>query len=398
MDRLSQFAQQAGFTVSAEPEVVRAVGVPCLLLNGIVSYCTITKSRDPGTGRPTERIGGAVHAVRIAPDKAGDGLVYHADGSPIGACIGGDGQSWSNISIKKGSQERPEDDESACAVIHRYAKQIVGAASAADYNATTSPTVANPFNIPNTFEARAAISPVQNRVRGQHIAIIGLGGTGAYVLDILAKTPVSKIHLLDADNLEWHNFMRAPGALTEEEIKSQRRKPLSKVNYYQSKYAALRNGICAHSIRMDSRSKFTQFLSEHPIDYCFVCIDQQSDSDSPRQDVVYAALSGAGVPFVDSGVSITLEGTSVGGAVTTSAYPAGSVEWKNAIPNARVAGNALHYRNIQLPEVNALAAALAVMEWRRRTDQYVSRSTSFLHKFRIEKPHIAYRPVEERCR
>ena len=46
------------------------------------------------------------------------------------------------------------------------------------------------------------------------------------------------------------------------------------------------------------------------------------------------------------------------------------------------------YRNVQLPEVNALAASLAVMEWRRRTEQYVSKPASFLHKFRLETPSI----------
>ena len=42
---------------------------------------------------------------------------------------------------------------------------------------------------------------------------------------------------------------------------------------------------------------FAEFLSVHPVDYAFVCIDQRADSDSPRQDVVYAALSEAGVSF-----------------------------------------------------------------------------------------------------
>jgi hypothetical protein len=31
------------------------------------------------------------------------------------------------------------------------------------------------------------------------IAIIGLGGTGSYVLDLAAKTPVKEIHLFDGD-------------------------------------------------------------------------------------------------------------------------------------------------------------------------------------------------------
>ena len=387
-DRLSAFGEQVGFTVSVEADVIRAVGVPCLLREGVVSTCTIAKSYDPESEKPNDRIGGAVHAVCITPDQAQDGRVYHADGTPIESYIGGDGQTWSNISIRKGSQDRPEDDVSARDLIHRYAKQVVGAVSEAGYYAPASLAVPSPFLIPNTFEARSEIGPVQDRIRTQCIAIIGLGGTGAYVLDLICKTPVAEIHLLDSDDLDWHNFMRAPGAPTVEEIESHREKPLCKVDYYHSKYASLRNGIHPHAVRVDSPSMFAEFLSMHPIDYAFVCIDQLNDSDSPRQDVVYEALSEANVPFIDSGVSITLEGRAVSGAVTTSAYAAGSLEWKVAIPNAKVQGNLPGYRNVQLPEVNALAASLAVMEWRRRTEQYVSKSSSFLHKFRLEPPRI----------
>lgn len=387
-DRLSTFAEQAGFAVRVESDVVLAVRVPCLLAGGIVGTCTIEKSYNPANGKPNDRKGGAVHAVRITPDEAQDGCVYNADGTTIGNHIGGDGQTWSNISIRKGSQDSPEDDVSASDLIHRYAKQIVGAVSAAGYSETASLGRRGPFKIPNTFEARAALGPVQDRIRDQRTAIIGLGGTGAYVLDLIAKTPVAEIHLLDSDGVDWHNFMRAPGAPTAEEIESRHKGRLRKVDYYHSKYASLREGIHVHAVRVDSQTMFAEFLSAHPVDYAFVCIDQRKDCDSPRQDVVYAALSEAGVPFIDSGVSITLENDSVSGSVTTSAYAAGSLAWKDAIPNARVEGNAPGYRNVQLPEVNALAASLAVMEWRRRTGQYVSESASFLHRFRLETPRI----------
>ena len=83
-----------------------------------------------------------------------------------------------------------------------------------------------------------------------------------------------------------------------------------------------------------------------------------------------------------------MEGRAIRGAVTTSFYAAASMAWKGAIPNAKVEGDVPGYRNVQLPEVNALAASLAVMEWRRRTEQYVSESASFLHKFRLETPRI----------
>ena len=387
-DRLSAFGEQVEFTVRVESDVVQAVRVPCLLADGVVGTCTIEKSYDPASGKPTRGIGDAVHAVRITTDAEHDGRVYNADGTPIGNHIGGDGKTWSNISIRKGSQDSPQEDVSARDLIHRYAKQIVGAASAAGDSETPLLAMPDPFKIPNTFEARAAIGPVQERIRAQRIGIIGLGGTGAYVLDLVAKTPVMEIHLLDSDHVEWHNFMRAPGAPTAEEIESIPKGRLRKVDYYYSKYASLREGLHPHDIRVDSPSMFGEFLSAHPIDYAFVCIDQLTEGDSARQDVVYCALSAAAVPFIDSGVSITVEDSAVRGAVTTSAYDAGSVAWKDAIPNARVEGNVPGYHNVQLPEVNALAASLAVMEWRRRTEQYVSKSASFLHKFRLETPRI----------
>ena len=334
--------------------------------------------------------------MRITADEERDGRVYYADGNPIESYIDGDGKTWSNISIRKGSQDSPEEDVSASDLIHRYAKQIVGAVSAAGYSETASLVMRSPFKIPNTFEARAAIGPVQDRIRDQRIAIIGLGGTGAYVLDLVAKTPVMEIHLLDSDDVNWHNFMRAPGAPTAEEIESRHKGRLRKVDYYHSKYASLREGIHPHAVRVDSPSTFGEFLSVHPVDFAFVCIDQWKDSDSPRQDVVYAGLSEAGVPFIDSGVSITLDNGAVRGAVTIGAYGAGCLAWKDAVPNARVHGDLPGYRNVQLPEVNALAASLAVVEWRRRTGQYVSESASFLHKCRLEKPRIIEQRTDSR--
>ena len=387
-DRLAAFGEQAGFTVRVGADLVVAEGVPCLFANGKVGSCTIEKSFDPETGKPNARIGDAVHAVLITTDEEHDGRVYQTDGNPIGSYISGDGKTWSKISIKKGSPGSPEDDLSASNLIHRYAKQIVGAVSGAGYFETAFLAKRGPFKIPNTFEARAAIGPVQDRVRDQRIAIIGLGGTGGYVLDLMVKTPVAEIHLLDSDEVDWHNFMRAPGSPTCEEIESLRKARPHKVDYYHSKYASLREGIFAHAVRVDNSIMFAEFLSAHPVDHAFVCIDQRKDCDSPRQDAVYAALSDAGVEFIDSGVSITLENGAVGGAVTTSAYGVGSHAWKEGIPNARVDGNVPGYRNVQLPEVNALAASLAVMEWRRQTGQYVSNSTSFLHKFRLESGRV----------
>ena len=315
--------------------------------------------------------------------------MYHADGTAIGNQVGGDGKTWSNISIKRGARGSPEPDETAHDLLHRYAKHIVGAVAAAGYSEPAALAMPDPFHIPNTFEARAAIAPVQDRIRGDRIAIIGLGGTGAHLLDFIAKTPVSEIHLLDSDCVDSHTLMRAPGAPTAAEIEQVLAGSLLKVDYYCAKYSAFRDGIHPHPERVESPSMFAEFVSDHSIDFVFVCIDQLTEGDWSRQDEVYRAVSEAGVPFIDSGVSITLEDRAVRGAVTTSAYDAGSDVWK-AIPNGRLVGGASGYRNVQLPEVNAAAATFAVMEWRRRTGQYVSETPSFYQKFRLEKGRTFY--------
>ena len=385
---LTAFAKQAGFEVRTADGVVSALGVPCLVRGRAVGFCTVEKSYDPVSGKPTEAVGGAQHGVRVTLDAARDGLVYHANGEPIGNHIGGDGETWSHLSVKKGGQAAPEDDVSAEDLLHRYVKQIVGAVAAAGNQETTFLAKPGPFRIPNTFEARAAVGPVQDRIRHQRIAIIGLGGTGSFVLDLMVKTPVAEIHLLDGDSMDWHNFMRAPGAPTSEEIESQRREGPLKVDYYRAKYEALRDGVHAHGVRVGNADAFAEFMSAHPVDFAFVCIDQEQDGHSPRQDMVYSSLSEAGVPFVDSGVSITLSNDQVRGAVTTSAYGAGSTGWQECIPNARMVGDASGYRNVQLPEVNSLAASLAVMEWRRWTKQYASDAVSCLHRFRLESGQV----------
>ena len=390
-DILDRFAQQVGFEVQQEPDIVRLVRVPCLYSGRLPGTCTIETSIDPATSKPDGRISsGAVHAVRVTIDEEHDGLVYSASGVHIGNPIAGDQKTWCCISIHKGAPGQPEPEENPHGLLHRYAKRIVGAVAAAGYPELGALSVPSPFHILNTFEARAAIAPVQDRIRGQRVAIVGLGGTGAYILDLIAKTPVSEIHLLDADFVEWHNLMRAPSAPTNDEIELVRSGELLKVEYYSSKYAALRDGILPHPVRVDSETGFAEFVAEHCINFVFICIDQTTEGNSARQDTVYQSVSASGVPFIDSGVSITLDHDQIAGSITTSAFCGGSGMWATVIPNARLRGDVSGYRNTQLPEVNAAAATFAVMEWRRRTGQYAPESASFLHKFRLETGRVQY--------
>jgi hypothetical protein len=98
----------------------------------------------------------------------------------------------------------------------------------------------SPFNYLDTASARAEINTITARLADEAVSIIGVGGTGSYVLDLVAKTPVNKIHIFDADRLLTHNAFRAPGAPAIENLRLQ---PL-KVEYFASLYAHMHRGNC----------------------------------------------------------------------------------------------------------------------------------------------------------
>lgn len=55
------------------------------------------------------------------------------------------------------------------------------------------------FNYYDTASSRAGISEVSAKLALGRVAIVSVGGTSSYVLDLLAKTPVGEIHLFDGD-------------------------------------------------------------------------------------------------------------------------------------------------------------------------------------------------------
>lgn len=95
------------------------------------------------------------------------------------------------------------------------------------------------FHYFDTNSSRAEIIPISNKLKGHKIGIIGLGGTGSYILDLVAKTEVSEIHLFDGDDFLQHNAFRAPGAASKEELSSKQKK----TTYYHSIYSKMRKGI-----------------------------------------------------------------------------------------------------------------------------------------------------------
>ena len=103
------------------------------------------------------------------------------------------------------------------------------------------------FEYFDSASSRAGIGAVTDKLRLKTVAIVGLGGTGSYVLDLVAKTPVREIHLFDGDHFLQHNAFRAPGAPSMQTLVT---KP-AKVDYFAELYANMRRGIVAHPEFLD---------------------------------------------------------------------------------------------------------------------------------------------------
>ena len=74
------------------------------------------------------------------------------------------------------------------------------------------------FKFHDTLTSRAEITELSAKFKDDVIAVIGLGGTGAYVLDFLVKTPVREIRAFDLDLFYVHNAFRSPGKLDRKSV------------------------------------------------------------------------------------------------------------------------------------------------------------------------------------
>jgi hypothetical protein len=215
------------------------------------------------------------------------------------------------------------------------------------------------FRYLDTASSRAKIGMVTSRIALAKIAIVGLGGTGAYVLDLIAKTPVKEIHLFDDDTFYSHNAFRAPGAASVEELNAAPRK----VSYFRRVYSKMRSGILAHEYAINVRN-VAELLG---MDFVFLCADP-----GEGKKAIVDALSTSRIPFVDVGMGVELVDGSLRGIlrVTTStpnqrAHVAARVSLSDA-------GRKDEYdQNIQIADLNALNAALAVIKYKKLFGFYV---------------------------
>jgi len=215
----------------------------------------------------------------------------------------------------------------------------------------------SPFVYMDTNASRSNIAFMNGLFSPLKIAIVGVGGTGSYLLDFITKTPVSEIHLFDADVFNSHNAFRSPGAASVEELNEQP----SKVEYLGRKYSKMHKRIICHN----------EYISHDNIEilktmsYVFLSIDSVDVRNEISKYMIDSGLS-----FIDSGLGINLSDNKLSGLVRiTSGFPEHYSHLKEAFRGIDIKDD-VYESNIQIAELNAFAAIQAIIKWKKMIGFY----------------------------
>jgi hypothetical protein len=205
----------------------------------------------------------------------------------------------------------------------------------------------------DTASSRAAIGAASAKLEIGPVAIIGLGGTGSYVLDLLAKTPVAEIHLFDGDVFSQHNAFRSPGAPSGSQLG---RRP-SKVSHLRAIYANMRRHLIAHEYFMDAGrvSELDRMV------FVFICMDRGA-----AKRAIVEHLEAQGIAFIDVGMGIHLGDDRLSGLLrVTTSTPEKRSHFRTRVSLCDTDQYNDYDTNVQVADLNALNAALAVIRWKK---------------------------------
>jgi hypothetical protein len=200
--------------------------------------------------------------------------------------------------------------------------------------------------------SRANINFINEKFKGQRIGIIGLGGTGSYILDQVAKNPVDEILLFDNDEFLIHNAFRAPGAPTVETLNSQQ----MKVDYFTSIYSNMHRGIIPYAEKITEQNiELLKGLS-----FVFICIDSNS-----ARGMIISYLKKFQIPFIDVGLGVEIVEDSLAAILrATLGTPSKHDHIVDRIGSIDTDDDE-YSSNIQIADLNAMNALIAVLKWKK---------------------------------
>lgn len=350
--------QDEGFEITTRGANVLIKQVPYVNSEQEIKYGTLVATLDLSddvTIQPGD------HVAYFAGD-----LPHDERGQPIPYVIGsGLQQSYGGVVVNHQLSAKPAKPyRDYHHKMRTYLRILLGPAKKIDPSVTarTFPVIVEDeedtvFNYVDSASSRAGLEVVTDKLKIGSVALVGLGGTGTYILDLLAKTPIGKIHIYDGDTFHQHNAFRAPGAPTNDQLAER----LKKVRRFGEIYSAMRRDIVEHDYYIDEST--VEELRE--TDFVFIAID----SGKARRLIV-DKLEEWGVAFIDVGMGVKEKNGALVGMVRTTTSTADHRS-KGKLSFGGGGDDEDDYRrNIQIADLNALNAILAVIKWKKLVGFY----------------------------
>jgi hypothetical protein len=230
--------------------------------------------------------------------------------------------------------------------------------------------VRSPLRYPDTMSARDGVNDLARRLVGVKVGIVGLGGTGSYILDFLSKTHVQVIRIYDDDIVHVHTMFRMAGAVGQKALGKK------KVDVLYNIYSDFHSAIDPHAYRISAAN--VHVLAE--LDFVFIAVD-----DGPSRDLICRRLAEYGVPFVDVGMGLYRTERGLNGMIRVSGGEVGDTAkliGTEYLPSTNPVDNE-YRRQPQIGELNALNAALAMIRFKQRLGVFDREFESAANVFEI---------------
>ena len=261
------------------------------------------------------------------------------------------------------------------AIISAPAQAIDASVTARTFAVVEAEDEDSPFVYVDTASSRVGIGAITEKLATGPVAIVGLGGTGSYILDLVAKTPVREIHLFDGDKLGQHNTFRAPGAPSIETLRTAPQKSV----YYRDIYSKMKRNIVAYGHVDGSNVELLRAM-----DFVFMAVDKPQ----PRE-LVAQKLEEFGVPFIDVGMGVDeVDGSLLGQLRVTASTDTSRDQVRSTLPISDHDGEDEYARNIQIADLNALNATLAVIKWKKLRGFYTDLVKEHSSLYQIDGNHL----------
>ncbi len=222
----------------------------------------------------------------------------------------------------------------------------------------------NPFVFPDTAAHKDGVLDLRERLLIQRVLVVGAGGTGSFLIDLLARTPIGSMTIVDFDRFWVHNLYRAPGPYHAEDIGRLKSELAFERARATHKYVSFLNG------------KLEDFPDDwlRAMTFVFLCVDKVD----VRRNAVQK-LSSMSVPFIDCGLGMDRGANGLQGmcAVTLS-RPESRDRVLDDLARAELVDVEGDYRTfVQTSDLNAFNAALAIIQFKKFVSYYSEFPTSW---------------------